>query len=94
MFHLIKNYTTADFKEKNFAGGLSGNRLRRVTDFINDNLEQDLTLTEIAQVVWGVTTVQMPSPSVRPRSAFCTWSVMIRICSRSRVRTVNVCSFM
>jgi AraC family transcriptional regulator len=50
MFHLIKNYTTADFREKVFAGGLSGNKLRRVTDFINDNLEQDLTLTEIAQV--------------------------------------------
>lgn len=50
MFHLIKNYTTANFQEKNFAGGLSGNKLRRVTEFINDNLEQDLTLTEIAQV--------------------------------------------
>jgi AraC family transcriptional regulator len=50
MFHLIKNYTTADFQGKTFTGGLSGNKLRRVTDFINDNLEQDLTLTEIAQV--------------------------------------------
>jgi AraC family transcriptional regulator len=50
MFHIIKNYTTADFQEKTFAGGLSGNKLRRVTEFINDNLEQDLTLSEIAQV--------------------------------------------
>lgn len=50
MFHLIKNYTTADFQNKNFSGGLSGNKLRRVTEFINDNLEQDLTLTEIAAV--------------------------------------------
>ena len=50
MFHLIKNYSTANLQEKNFAGGLSGNKLRRVTDFINDNLEQDLTLTEIAQI--------------------------------------------
>jgi AraC family transcriptional regulator len=50
MFHLIKNYTTADFQEKSFSGGISGNKLRRVTDFINDHLEQDLTLSEIAQV--------------------------------------------
>lgn len=50
MFHLIKNYSTANLQEKNFAGGLSGSKMRRVTDFINDNLEQDLTLTEIAQV--------------------------------------------
>lgn len=50
MFHLIKNYTNADFQEKSFSGGLPGNKLRRVTEFINDNLEQDLTLTEIAQV--------------------------------------------
>ena len=50
MFHIIKNYTTADLQEKTFAGGLSGKKLRRVTDFINDNLEQDLTLTEIAAI--------------------------------------------
>lgn len=50
MFHLIKNYSSANFQEKNLSGGLSGNKLRRVTDFINDNLEQDLTLSEIAAV--------------------------------------------
>ena len=50
MFHLIKNYSTADFREKSYSGGLSGSKLRRVTDFINDNLEQDLTLTEIARI--------------------------------------------
>lgn len=50
MFHLIKNYSTADFQEKNLSGGLSGNKLRKVTDFINDNLESDLTLSEIAKV--------------------------------------------
>lgn len=50
MFHLIKNYTNAVVQAKQFLGGLSGNKLRRVTDFINDNLEQDLTLTEIATV--------------------------------------------
>ncbi len=50
MFHIIKNYTNAIVQAKQFLGGLSGNKLRRVTDFINDNLEQDLTLTEIATV--------------------------------------------
>ncbi len=50
MFHLIKNYSTANFQEKLLSGGLSGNKLRRVTDFINDNLDQDLTLSEIAQI--------------------------------------------
>ncbi len=50
MFHLLKNYSTADFQNKSFSGGLSGSKLRRVTEFINDNLENDLTLTEIAAV--------------------------------------------
>ncbi len=50
MFHIIKNYTNAIVQAKQFLGGLSGNKMRRVTDFINDNLEQDLTLTDIAQV--------------------------------------------
>jgi AraC family transcriptional regulator len=50
MFHLIKNYTSVKENAKQFLGGLSGHKLRRVTEFINDNLEQDLTLTEIATV--------------------------------------------
>ena len=50
MFHIVKNYTNATEKAKQFLGGLSGYKLRRVTEFINDNLEQDLTLTEIATV--------------------------------------------
>ncbi len=50
MFHLIKNYTNAKENAKQFLGGLSGHKLRRVTAFINENLEQDLTLTEIAGV--------------------------------------------
>ncbi len=50
MFHLLKNYSTANFQNKSVSGGLSGNKLRRVTDFINDNLEQDLTLAEIATI--------------------------------------------
>ena len=50
MFHIIKNYTNAVSHTKQFLGGLSGRKLRLVKEFINDNLEQDLTLTEIAQV--------------------------------------------
>ncbi len=50
MFHLIKNYTNAKENAKQFLGGLSGHKLRLVTEFINDNLEQDLTLTEVASV--------------------------------------------
>lgn len=50
MFHLIKNYTTADFQNKRFSGGLSGNKLNKVKEFINDNLEQDLTISEIAAI--------------------------------------------
>src|SRR2546428_14099355 len=50
------------------------------------------SLTEIAHVVCGVTTVQMPSPSVRSASARCTSSVMMTICSRALVLTVNALS--
>ena len=48
--HLLKNYSTANLKPENAHGGLSGYRLRRVTEFINANLEEDLSLTEIAAV--------------------------------------------
>ncbi len=50
MFHVIKNYTNAVDKAKQFLGGLSGYKLRLVKEFINDNLEQDLTLSEISEV--------------------------------------------
>src|SRR5438093_3057211 len=50
------------------------------------------SFTEIAHVVCGVTMVQIPSPSVSSPSARCTSSVMMRICSRAVVVTVNVFS--
>ncbi|MCU0240029.1 MAG: AraC family transcriptional regulator [Pyrinomonadaceae bacterium] len=50
MFHIVKNYTNAVEYGKQFIGGLSGRKLRLVKEFINDNLDQDLTLTEIAEV--------------------------------------------
>jgi AraC family transcriptional regulator len=46
--HLLKNYTTADSASENTNGGLSGYKLRRVKEFIDANLEEDLSLREIA----------------------------------------------
>lgn len=48
--HLLKNYSTAHLKQENTHGGLSGYKLRRVQEFINANLEEDLSLAEIAEV--------------------------------------------
>lgn len=50
IFHLLKNYSTARHKIYNLSGGLSGYKLRRVTEYIRANLEEDLSLTEIARV--------------------------------------------
>jgi AraC family transcriptional regulator len=48
--HLLKNYTSANSVQENLCGGLSGYKLRRVQEFINANLEEDLSLAEIAEV--------------------------------------------
>ena len=48
--HLLKNYSNAKSISENLNGGLPGYKLRRVTEFINDNLEEDLGLAEIAEV--------------------------------------------
>lgn len=50
ILHLLKNYSTASAVRENLNGGLSGYRLRRVTEFINENLEEDLSLAEIAEI--------------------------------------------
>jgi len=50
ILHLLKNYSTANAVQENLNGGLSGYKLRRVTEFINANLEEDLSLAEIASV--------------------------------------------
>lgn len=51
LLHLLKNYSTASAAAGETAsGGLSGYRLRRVTEFINENLEEDLSLAAIASV--------------------------------------------
>jgi len=48
--HILKNYSTASSALKRLKGGLSGYKLRLVTEYINDNLDKDLSLTELAHV--------------------------------------------
>ena len=48
ILHLLRNYSTAKAATENLHGGLSGYKLRRVTEFINENLEADLSLSEIS----------------------------------------------
>jgi AraC family transcriptional regulator len=48
VLHLLKNYSTANYQQTNFNGGLSGYKLRHATEFINEHLEEDLSLAEIA----------------------------------------------
>jgi AraC family transcriptional regulator len=48
--HLLKNYSNAASVQENINGGLSGYRLRRVQEFISANLEEDLSLAELAEV--------------------------------------------
>lgn len=47
--HLLKHYTaTAGGDIRRFIGGLSGQRLRRVLDFVADNYERDVSLDDLA----------------------------------------------
>jgi len=48
VLHLLKNYSTANSSAANLSGGLSGYKLRRAKEFIVENLEEDLSLAEIA----------------------------------------------
>ncbi len=48
--HLLKNYSNAAAVQENINGGLSGYKLRRVQEFINANLEEDLSLAQLAEV--------------------------------------------
>ena len=49
--HLLRHYTTARTNAQTVQGGLAGHKLRRVTDYINDNMSRDLSLAEIAELV-------------------------------------------
>jgi AraC family transcriptional regulator len=46
--HLLRHYTSAGGDVRGFRGGLSGQRLRRVLDFVADGYERDLSLDDLA----------------------------------------------
>lgn len=48
--HLLKNYSNAKAITENKNGGLSGYKLNRVREFINANLEEDLSLADLAAI--------------------------------------------
>ena len=48
--HLLRNYSTVSDRTSDCKGGLSQHKLKLVTDYINDNLEQDLGLQELAAI--------------------------------------------
>ena len=48
--HVLKSYSTATSLIGRLNGGLSGYKLRRVKDFIDDNLDQDLGLADLSTV--------------------------------------------
>lgn len=48
--HLLRNYSTANILSETSNGGLSGYKLKRVQEFINANLDEDLSLAEIAEI--------------------------------------------
>ena len=48
--HLLTHYGTSKRTVQNVIGGLSGHKLRRVKEFIDANLEDDLSLAEISAV--------------------------------------------
>jgi len=50
VIHLLKNYTTAKLVPETAKGGLSGYKLRRVKEYIRENLDKDLSLSELAEV--------------------------------------------
>lgn len=54
--HMLRHYTATDgAAAMRSTGGLTGKKLKRVTDFIADNYERDLSLAELAGVA-GIST--------------------------------------
>jgi len=49
--HLLRYYTRDGDKLRTALGGLSGRKLHRATEFIQENIERDLGITEIADAV-------------------------------------------
>jgi AraC family transcriptional regulator len=49
--HLLKRYSTRKFNFKQYSDGLPKYKLKEITDYINDNLEKDLSLAQMSQLV-------------------------------------------
>ncbi|OKH44347.1 hypothetical protein NIES2101_28490 [Calothrix sp. HK-06] len=49
--YLLQRYSTSKVNLEDFTGGLPKYKLSNVLEYINDNLERDLTLTELKNVV-------------------------------------------
>jgi AraC family transcriptional regulator len=45
--HLLRHYCVRKYTVGNYPGGLPKSKLRQVTDYINDNLDQDLRLDDL-----------------------------------------------
>ena len=48
--HLLRHYTSGNDEPQKFTGGLSAQRLRRVTNFVSENFSNDVRLAELANV--------------------------------------------
>ena len=49
--HLLQHYTVSQHTPRQFSGGLSKSKLKNVIDYINDYLDQDLSLVRLAELV-------------------------------------------
>ena len=49
--HLLKRYSTQKITIREYAGGLSKQKLQQAIAYINDNLDQNLSLAQMSQVV-------------------------------------------
>lgn len=49
--HLLKNYSVFPLQPKEHSGKLSPSQLQLITDYINDNLQHDFGLAELAKLV-------------------------------------------
>jgi AraC family transcriptional regulator len=49
--HLLQNYSAQQSILRDYSGGLSRHQLRQVIDYINDHLDQELGLAELAAIV-------------------------------------------
>jgi AraC family transcriptional regulator len=48
--HLLRHYSTQGHRTVNYQGGICSHKLRLVTDYINDYLERELSLDELAAI--------------------------------------------